>query len=120
MSDALRPRVTTAREAYTFIRRLLNYDPNKSDLALRPPTQFLDFDAADSALECHRGYLRLDNQVVRVLTLKEPPAQTYAAMLRELYALPIDVIVVTEWRREPQGAMRRAIQAKRISNAKAA
>ena len=121
MSDALRPRVMPAREAYTFIRRLLNYDPNKSELAVRPGTRFLDFDAADSALECHRGYLRLDSQVVRVLTLKEPPAQTYAAMLRELYALPIDVIVVTEWRREPQGAMRRAIQAKRrhFHNAKA-
>ena len=107
-------------EAYAFLRQLLNYDPNKV-AASTAPDRFLDFLAADSALECHRGFLRLDDDIVRVLTLKEPPAQTYAAMLRELYALPVAFIAVSEWRREPQGAMRRAIHAKRrhFHNAKA-
>ncbi|MGH9140155.1 MAG: VirB4 family type IV secretion system protein, partial [Thermoanaerobaculia bacterium] len=121
VADALRPEIAVGRDAYTFIRRLLNYNPVKSDTALPVPDAFLDFYAADSALECHRQHLMLDDDVVRVLTLKQPPAQTYAAMLRDLYALPIEFVAVSEWRREPQGPMRRAIHAKRrhFHNAKA-
>jgi type IV secretion system protein VirB4 len=121
VADVLRPHIAVGRDAYAFIRRLLNYNPIKSDAVLRVPDAFLDFYAADSALECHRGYLRLDDDVVRVLTLKAPPAQTYATMLRDLYALPIEFVAVSEWRREPQGPMRRAIHAKRrhFHNAKA-
>ena len=120
IADSLRPRMVGKTEAYAFLRQLLNYDANKSTVSTAPD-RFLDFLAADSALECHRGFLRLDDDIVRVLTLKEPPAQTYAAMLRELYALPLAFIAVSEWRREPQGAMRRAIHAKRrhFHNAKA-
>jgi type IV secretion system protein VirB4 len=121
LADVLQPQIAVGRDAYTFIRRLLNYNPITSDAARVVPDAFLDFYAGDSALECHRGYLRLDDDVVRVLTLKEPPAQTYAAMLRELYALPFEFVAVSEWRREPQGPMRRAIHAKRrhFHNAKA-
>jgi type IV secretion system protein VirB4 len=121
VAEGLRPRVMGGREAYGFLRDLLNYAPEKADAANAAPDRFLDLLVADSALECHRGYLRLDDEMVRLLTLKEPPAQSYAAMLRDLYALPVSFIAVTEWRREPQGAMRRTIHAKRrhFHNAKA-
>lgn len=121
LADTVRPRVATRVEAYALLRRLVNYDPEKAD-GRRPHAEgWLDYEVADSALECHREHLRLDDHFVRVLTLKEPPGQTFAVMLRGVSELPAEFIVATEWRREGTGAIRRAIQAKRrhYHNAKA-
>src|SRR6202040_1278326 len=74
---------------------------------------FLDYDTGDSALECHRTHLRLDDHYVRVLTLKEPPAQTFPLLFQALYDIPSNLLLVSEWQREGQGAVRREIHAKR-------
>jgi hypothetical protein len=37
-----------------------------------------------STLECHHDHLRLDDFYVPALTLKEPPGQTFARLLRGL------------------------------------
>jgi type IV secretion system protein TrbE len=113
LTDTVAPRVLPHAEAYTFFRRLLNYAPEKADGVSLRPDAVLDFDAADSALECHRGHLRLDDYFVRVLTLKEPPAETYALLFQALYEVPSSLLLVSEWQREGQGAVRREIHAKR-------
>ncbi|MFN8579397.1 MAG: DUF87 domain-containing protein [Gemmatimonadaceae bacterium] len=72
----------------------------------------VDFDAGDSALERHRTHLRLDDHYVRVLTLKEPPAQLHALLFQALYEVPSPLLLVSEWQRESPGAVRREIHAR--------
>jgi type IV secretion system protein VirB4 len=88
LQDTIRPRVVSKGEAFGFFRQLLNYDPAKADAVRLSRNTFLDYDAGDSALECHRGYLRLDEHYVRVLTLKEPPAQTFPHLFRPSWRFP--------------------------------
>ena len=45
----------------------------------------LDYFVADSAVECHRDHLMVGDRVVKVLTMKEPPSQTFAHLLQDLY-----------------------------------
>jgi type IV secretion/conjugal transfer VirB4 family ATPase len=113
LEDTIAPTIATRRSAFQFLRRLLNYEPEKAGLRQTPSLTFLDCHLADSALECHRGFLRLDDDYVQVLTLKDPPSRTYAHLLQSLYEVPANFIAVTEWHREEPGAIRRAIQAKR-------
>jgi type IV secretion system protein VirB4 len=50
---------------------------------------------------------------VKVLTMKEPPAATYALMLDGLHRVPHPFIACAEWRRLPLDRVRREIRAKR-------
>src|SRR2546428_8604799 len=65
------------------------------------------------ASRCHRGHLRLDDYYVKVLTLKEPSAQTFPLIFKRLLEVQANYYIVTEWRKEDSGKMRRIIQAKR-------
>ena len=113
LSDAVGPRLLPKAEAFTFFRRLVNYTPSKADDARLRSDTFLDYDVCDSTLECHRAHLRLDDDYVRVLTLKEPPAHTLPLLFQALYEIPSNLILANEWQREHQGAVRREIHAKR-------
>ena len=101
------------KEAYLVLRRLLNFAPHKAEGPALGYDQFVDYQACDSALECHRDYLRLDDYYVKVLTLKEPPPYTSAHLFRGIEGPPGNFIIVTEWKREPDGAMRSIIASKR-------
>jgi type IV secretion system protein TrbE len=100
-------------EAFTFFRRLLNFEQFKADSVPFRHNTFLDYYVCDSPLECHRGFLRLGDRYVKVLTLKDPPARTEPNMLRHLQELPSECIVVTEFQRVENFEMRRLIQSKR-------
>lgn len=113
LQDTVRPRMLGRQEAFTFFRRLLNYDPVRADGARLREDTFLDYDVCDATLECHRTHLRLDDAYVRVLTLKEPPSQTFPHLFQALYEIPSNLLLVSEWQREAQGAVRREIHAKR-------
>lgn len=110
-----------SERGYVFLRRLLNYAPFKSDGVPLKYAEFIDFQACDSSLECHRNSLILDDHHVQVLTLKEPPARTFAHMLRGLAEIPCNCVVATEWKRESAQSVRRQVQSKRrhFHNAKA-
>ena len=99
--------------AFGFFRRLLNYAPYKSDTGRLKYDEFVDFQACDSALECHRDHLQVDDYHVRVLTLKDPPSRTFAHLLRGLQEIPSNFILASEWKRESNLAMRKLIQSKR-------
>ena len=85
---------------------------SRTRVRLRDDT-FLDYDLCDSALECHRTHLRLDDTYVRVITLKEPPTQTFPHLFQALYEIPSNLILMNDWQRESQAAVRREIHAKR-------
>jgi type IV secretion system protein VirB4 len=99
--------------AFPLFARLLNYAPFKCDALRLHATEDVDYQLANSALECHRDHLQIDDYQVRVLTLKELPAQTFPNMLRSLQELPSNLIAVTEWKREDNFDMRRAINSHR-------
>jgi hypothetical protein len=58
--------------------------------------RYVDFQACDSALECHPDHLRLDDFYLQVLTLKDPPVQTFANLLRGLHEITCSVLAVSE------------------------
>ena len=53
------------------------------------------------------------DRLVKVLCMKEPPAHTFASLLRDIYELPGDLIACLEWQRIAADRMRRDLQARR-------
>jgi type IV secretion/conjugal transfer VirB4 family ATPase len=113
LQDAVRLELLDVQAGFHVFSRLLNYAPDKSDSMRLYSDEGIDFQLANSALECHRDHLALDDYYVRVLTLKEPPAQTFPNLLAALLELPSNFIAVTEWSREDNFAMRKAINSQR-------
>src|SRR5467141_617710 len=113
VSDFLPVRLLDKQEAFRVLYRTLNFSPLKVGLARLRYNTFLDTQLCDSFLECHRGHLRLDDYYVKVLTLKEPSAQSFPLIFKRLLEVEANYFVVTEWKKEDSGKTRRAIQAKR-------
>ncbi len=113
VSDFLAVRMLDKQEAFRTLKRTLNFHPDKLDLAKLKYDTFLDYYLPESPLECHRGYLRVDDYYVKVLTLKEPSAQSFPLIFKRLLEVEANYYVVTEWKKEESGKMRRVIQTKR-------
>jgi type IV secretion system protein TrbE len=113
VSDFLTVRILDKREAFRVLKRTLNFHPDKLELAKLKHDTFLDYYLPESPIECHRGHLRVDDYYVKVLTLKEPSAQSFPLIFKRLLEVEANYYVVTEWKKEDSGKMRRAIQAKR-------
>jgi type IV secretion system protein VirB4 len=113
VSDFLTVRMLDKQEAFRILKRTLNFAPEKLELARLKHDTFLDYYLCESHLECHRGYLRLDDYFVKILTLKEPSAQSFPLIFKRLLEVEANYYVVTEWKKEDSGKTRRIIQAKR-------
>jgi type IV secretion/conjugal transfer VirB4 family ATPase len=113
VSDFLPVRLLDKQEAFRVLKRTLNFDSLKLQQAKLKHDTFLDYYVCESHLECHRGHLRLDDYYVKVLTLKEPSAQSFPLILHRLFEVGANYYVVTEWKKEDSGKTRRLIQAKR-------
>ena len=101
------------QEAFRILKKTLNFAPEKIESARLKHDTFLDYYLCESHLECHRGHLRVDDYYVRVLTLKEPSAQSFPLIFKRLLEVQTNYHVVTEWKKEDSGKTRRVIQAKR-------
>src|SRR6202789_2200608 len=113
VSDFVAARILDKNEAFRVLKRTLNFDPEKLDLARLKHDTFLDYYLPESAVECHRGYLRVDDYYVKVLTLKEPSSQSFPLIFKRLLEVEANYYVTTEWKMEDSGRMRRIIQTKR-------
>lgn len=113
LTDTVRPQLLGKAEAFRVLRRLVNYTPYKSDGASLKYDTHLDFYLAGSALECHRDHLLVDDYQVKVLTMKEPPAKTFAHVLEDLYTVSSAFVACLEWQRVPNARMRRDLHARR-------
>ena len=113
VSDFLPLRMLDKQEAFRVLKRTLNFHPDKLDLAKLKHDTFLDYYLPESTLECHRGHLRVDDYYVKVLTLKEPSAQSFPLIFKRLLEVEANYYVVTEWKKEDSRKMRRVIQTKR-------
>jgi type IV secretion system protein TrbE len=113
VADFLTVRLLQKQEAFRVLTRILNFAPHKLQLARLKHDTFLDYYLAASHLECHRAHLRVDDYYVKVLTLKEPSAQSFPLIFERLLEVQANFYVVTEWKKEDTGKTRRVIQAKR-------
>jgi type IV secretion system protein TrbE len=113
VSDFLPVRLLDKQEAFRILKQTINFEPAKLQTARLKHDTFLDYYLPESSLECHRGHLRVDDYYVKVLTLKEPSAQSFPLIFKRLLEVEANYYVVTEWKKEDSGKMRRAIQAKR-------
>lgn len=113
LADTISPQLLTKQEAFRFLRGLANYDITKASSVGIKYDDHLDYFTGDSSVTCHRSHLELDDYQTKVLTLKEPPAQTFAGILEALYTIPSEFIVCSEWRRLDNASMRRDIRARR-------
>lgn len=113
VADFVRVRVLGKQEAFAVLKRTLNFDPVKIDMAKLKQDTFLDYSLAESHIECHRSHLRVGDHYVKVLTLREPSAHTFPLLLKGLLYVRANYHVVTEWKKEESGKTRREIQAKR-------
>jgi type IV secretion system protein TrbE len=113
VSDFLPVQLLEKHEAFAVLKRTLNFGTQKIEFAKLRYDTFLDWQLAESHLECHRGFLRVDDDYVKVLTLKGPSAQSFPLMFKRLLDVQANYHVVTEWKKEDSGKTRRVIQAKR-------
>lgn len=113
LSDFLPVRLQDKQEAFRTLRRILNLSPQKLDLMGLKHDSLLDFYLCESHLECHRGFLRLDDHYLKVLTLKEPSAQSFPLIFRKLLEVEANFFVVTEWTREDTSKTRARIHSRR-------
>jgi type IV secretion/conjugal transfer VirB4 family ATPase len=113
VSDFLTVRLLDKQEAFRILKKTLNFAPEKLELAKLKHNAFLDYYLCESHLECYRGHLRLDDYYVKILTLKEPSAQSFPLIFKRLLEVEANYYVVTEWKKEDSGKTRRIIQAKR-------
>jgi len=113
VSDFLPMRMLHKSDGFRVLAQILNFTPHKLEHAKLKHDTFLDYYLSASHLECHRNHLRVDDYFVKVLTLKEPSAQTFPLLLKRLLEVPANFYVVTEWNKEEPGKTRRTIQAKR-------
>src|ERR1700676_172118 len=113
VSDFLSASILGKQEAFRVLKRTLNFRPEKLQLAKLKHDTFLDYYLCESQLECHRDHLLLYGYYVKVLTLKEPSAQSFPLIFKRLLEVEANYYVVTEWKKEDSGKMRRVIQTKR-------
>jgi type IV secretion/conjugal transfer VirB4 family ATPase len=113
VSDFVHVQLLGKEEAFRVLKRTLNFAPIKLQFAHLKHDAFLDYYLCESHLECHRGFLRIDDYYVKVLTLKEPSVQSFPLILKNLLEVQANFHIVTEWKKEDSGKTRKAIQSKR-------
>src|SRR5260370_4979558 len=113
VSDFVQVELLGKQDTFRVLKRVLNFAPLKLQLARLKHDTFLDYYLSESHLECHRGHLKLDDYYVKVLTLKEPSAQSLPLIFKSLLEVQANYHVVAEWKKEESGKTRRSIQMKR-------
>jgi type IV secretion system protein TrbE len=113
ISDFLPAELLPKEQAFRVLKALLNFAPVKLENAGLKHDTFLDYYLCDSHLECHRGFLRIDDYFVKVLTLKEPSAQSLPLIFKKLLDVEANFFVTTEWRKEEPDRTRGRIHSRR-------
>jgi type IV secretion system protein TrbE len=113
VGDFVEGRTLPKEEAFRVLKRILNFTPFKIENAKLKHDTFLDYYLSESHLECHRGFLRLDNYYVKVLTLKEPSAETFPLILKKLLEVQANYFICSEWVKQDAARSRGLIHSRR-------
>jgi type IV secretion system protein VirB4 len=113
LNDLMTVTLPGAEETFRILRRLVNFRPSKIHDARLYSARQIDYQLCDSELEAHRGYLSMDEDYLRVLTLKELPSETRPLILQGLFDVPANFHVVTEWHPVDNARARKEIASRR-------
>jgi type IV secretion system protein VirB4 len=113
LNDLMKVELPGAEETFRILRRLVNLRPSKFQQSRLFSTRHLDWQVCDSELEAQRGYLRMDDDYLRVMTLKELPSETRPLLLQGLFDIPANFHVVTEWHPIDNAKARKEIASRR-------
>ena len=113
VNDFVRVECLNRQEAFRVLKRLLNFASPKMQFAEIKHDTFLDYYLCESHLECHRGFLRIDDFYTKVLTLKEPSAQSFPLIFLKLLEVQANFFITTEWRKEEADRTRARIHSRR-------
>ena len=113
LNDLTTVELAGAEETFRILRRLVNFRPSKIHNERLYSAEHIDWQLCDSELEAHRGYLRMDEHYVRLLTLKELPSETQPLILSGLLDIQANFHVVTEWHPVDNAKARKEIASRR-------
>ena len=113
LGDLMTIELVTADDAFRVLYPLLNPGGEKRKSTRLVTTIGLDYQLCDTQIEAHRGYLRLDETFAKLLTLKEPPSETWPLILRDLLEIQANFTMVSEWKPLDNGKARKLIQSRR-------
>ena len=113
LAGTIQPERLDSTDTLLFLRSLVNLSPAKAAAYRYVPTHHLDQHLSGSGLECWRDHLKQDEYFIKLLSMAEPPSQTFPHLLRGLLAIPCNMIACSEWKREPNQTVRREIDKKR-------
>jgi len=112
VSDFVEATILPKPEAFRVLKGMLNFASHKIEHAKLKHDTFLDYYLCESHLECHRGHLRLDDYYVKVLTLKEPSAQSFPLVFKRLLEVEANYYVATEWKKQEPAKSRAVINSR--------
>jgi type IV secretion/conjugal transfer VirB4 family ATPase len=113
LSDLTPVELLGAKETFRTLRRLVNFRPSKIQDTPLYGSGHLDWQVCGSELEANRGYLQMDEDYVRVLTLKDLPCETRPLILNDLLDIPANFHVITEWHPVDNAKARKEIASRR-------
>jgi type IV secretion/conjugal transfer VirB4 family ATPase len=113
VNDFLPVELLGKQKVFRVLKEILNFAPAKFQHAALKHDTFLDYYVCESHLECHRGYLRVDDFYTKVLTLKEPSANSSPLIFHKLLEVQANFFIVTEWRKEEPDKTRTKIHSRR-------
>jgi type IV secretion/conjugal transfer VirB4 family ATPase len=113
VGDFVDTRIVAKQEAFRVLKQILNFSPLKIENAQLKRDTFLDYHLCESHVECHRGFLRVDDFYVKVLTLKEPSAQSFPLIFKRLLDVEANYFICTEWKKQDPATSRRFIHSRR-------
>ncbi len=113
LGEFVSARILEKHEAFCVLKKILNFSPLKVENARLKHDTFLDYYLCESHVECHRGFLRVDDYYVKVLTLKEPSAQTFPLIFKQLLEVEANYFICSEWQKQDPAKSRSLIHSRR-------
>lgn len=113
VGDFVSARILPKQEAFCVLKRILNFAPLKIENARLKLDTFLDYYLCESHVECHRGFLRVDDYYLKVLTLKEPSAQSFPLIFKRLLEVEANYFICSEWQKQDPAKSRGFIHSRR-------
>lgn len=113
VQDFVGVRVLAKQESFSVLKRILNFSPLKIENARLKHDTFMDYYLCESHIECHRAFLRIDDYYVKVLTLKEPSAQSFPLIFERLLEVEANYFLCSEWQKQDPAKSRSFIHSRR-------
>jgi type IV secretion/conjugal transfer VirB4 family ATPase len=112
LADFVQIEVLDHKGQFRLFRRLLNYDDWRIEGEPKA-SQFLDYQAVNSTIVAERDHLRVGDDFVRILTMKEAIGETRPLALDALLKISANFIAVSEWTALPAATARREVNKRR-------